>query len=118
MITALPLSRSEIWWVRALDFPRLQIAVMALLLLLVEIMVLDHSSVGTWLLYAILGICLAWQLWWIVPFTPLASVEVKDASDPDDANNAFESSPPMCSGPIVTRTSYWISFERTHPIFW
>jgi len=46
-MTALPLSRSEIWWVRALDFPRLQIAVMALLLLLVEITVLDHSSVGT-----------------------------------------------------------------------
>jgi endonuclease/exonuclease/phosphatase (EEP) superfamily protein YafD len=86
LLTALPLSRSEVWWVRALDFPRLQIAVMAFALLLVEIMLLEHHSLAVWALYGVAGLCLAWQLWWVVPFTPLAAVEVKKApahADPD-----------------------------------
>ncbi len=88
VMTALPLSRSEIWWVRALDFPRLQLAVLALLLLVAEIAVLDRGLAGTWTLVALVGLCLVWQGWWIAPFTPLASVEVADApadADPDDS---------------------------------
>ncbi|MEO8010788.1 MAG: endonuclease/exonuclease/phosphatase family protein, partial [Dokdonella sp.] len=88
VMTALPLSRSEIWWVRALDFPRLQLAAFALVLLFVEIGALDRGSASTWVLYAVVGLCLAWQAWWIAPFTPLASVEVKDSpvdGDPKDS---------------------------------
>lgn len=89
VMTALPISRSEIWWVRALDFPRLQLAAMALILLVIEAMTLDSGAAGTWFLYAVGGLCLAWQAWWIVPFTPLATVEVKDAPVHDDPDNAL-----------------------------
>ena len=89
VMTALPLSRSEIWWVRALDFPRLQLAVMALVLLLIELLVLDRSSIGMWLLFTITCICLAWQAGWIAPFTPLFSVEAKDALGSDDPDNSL-----------------------------
>jgi endonuclease/exonuclease/phosphatase (EEP) superfamily protein YafD len=89
VMTALPISRSEVWWVRALDFPRLQLAALALVLLAVELVALDRSSVAAWLLYAVGGLCLAWQAWWIIPFTPLVSVEVKDVQGKADADNAL-----------------------------
>ncbi len=89
VMTALPLSRSEVWWVRALDFPRLQVAIASLLLLLAEMVVLDRSTIGAWFLFAVGGLCLAWQAWWISPFTPLVSVEVKAAPSTDDSDNAL-----------------------------
>lgn len=89
VMTALPMSRSEVWWVRALDFPRLQLAVFALALLLIELVILDRSSVGMWLLVAAGVACLAWQAWWIVPFTRLVAVEVKDAPSDDDPENSI-----------------------------
>ncbi|HET9031446.1 MAG TPA: endonuclease/exonuclease/phosphatase family protein [Dokdonella sp.] len=87
-MTALPISRSEVWWERALDFPRLQLAAAGALLLLIEFITLDLDSIATWFLLAVAGLCVAWQAWWIVPFTPLVSIEVKDApasADPDNA---------------------------------
>lgn len=89
VMTALPLSRSEIWWVRALDFPRLQLAVVALVLLVTEIVVLELNSAGAWSLIALVGLCLAWQTWWIAPFTQLASVEVAAAPDISDADDSI-----------------------------
>jgi endonuclease/exonuclease/phosphatase (EEP) superfamily protein YafD len=89
VMTVLPVSRSEIWWVRALDFPRLQLAVLALLLLLIELVALDSRSIGAWALYAVGGLCLAWQTWWIVPYTPIMSVEVKPAPHDSDAANSL-----------------------------
>lgn len=88
-MTALPLSRSEVWWIRMLDFPRLQVAAFALALLLIEAVVLDISSAGTMLLLATDAACLVWQAWWIVPFTPLVAVEVEDAPSGDDTQNAL-----------------------------
>lgn len=88
-MTTIPLSRSEIWWVRALDFPRLQLAVFALVLLLTELMLLDGSLVGMWLLIAAGAACLMWQAWWIAPYTPLISVEVKDAPGDGGADDAI-----------------------------
>ena len=87
--TALPMSRSEIWWVRALDFPRLQLATAAFLLLLFEIIMLDRGSPAAWLLFALVSACLGWQLWWIAPFTPLAAIEVKDSPDTEDRDNSI-----------------------------
>ncbi len=89
VMTALPISRSEIWWVRALDFPRLQLAAMAFVLVFIEALVLDWSSTGTWILLAIAAVCLAWHSWWVLPFTPLVSVEVKDAPIGEDLDNSL-----------------------------
>ncbi len=89
LMTALPISRSEVWWIRALDFPRLQFAVLAIALVLVELVVLDLGSEVVWLLVAAGLACLVWQAWWIVPFTPLVSVEVEDASSAADTENSI-----------------------------
>ena len=89
VMTALPISKSERWWVRLFDFPRLQLAAFALVLLIVEIALLDLSVSTVWVLVGIASACLAWHIWWIAPYTRLVPVEVKDAPAGDDSSNAI-----------------------------
>lgn len=77
LATALPLWQHPHWLVRGLDFPRLQLAVLAFLLLLSQMVLLDIASPIAWTLMAISLSCLCWQLWWILPYTPLWRPEVK-----------------------------------------
>ncbi|MFZ0241758.1 MAG: endonuclease/exonuclease/phosphatase family protein [Desulfobacterales bacterium] len=79
LLTLLPLSRCEEWWVRSLDFPRLQLFLLWLLLLLLEFLWLDVSRGSTWGLVTVAGGGLVVQGWWIMPFTRLYPVEVKPA---------------------------------------
>ena len=81
--TLLPLWRHEAWWVRALDFPRLQLSVISLLLLVLELVLLDLSHHLTWGLPVVALLCLVYQAWWIVPYTRLFPVEVKSALSTD-----------------------------------
>ena len=85
LITALPLSKNEAWWVRGWDFPRLQIALLALGQIAASLLLLDLSIWQVWLLPAAGLACLAYQAWWIAPYTPLAPTQVEWAprSDPD-----------------------------------
>lgn len=78
-LTLLPLWRSEAWWVRSLDFPRLQLFVISLLLLLVEMAFLDLSHPGVRGLIAVSLMCLVYHAWWIAPYTRMFPVEVKPA---------------------------------------
>lgn len=75
----LPLSRNPHWIVRGLDFPRLQFAALAALLLVAEWVVLDVTEFFALLVVGVTVFSLAWQLWWILPYTPLWPVEVKSA---------------------------------------
>ena len=59
------------------------------LLLLVELVVLDRNTGGAWFLFDVGGLCLAWQAWWILPFTPLVSVDVEAAPSTDDPDNGL-----------------------------
>ncbi len=81
--TVLPLVRHSHWLVRAMDFPRLQIAIVAALLLATQLIILDPRDGAVLLLAAATALCLFWQLWWILPYTPLWRIEVK-ASRSDD----------------------------------
>lgn len=83
VVTLLPIWRYEAWWVRDQDFPRLQYAAFALLLLALEWFVLERGSARWWLLAGITLACLVYQVWWIVPHTRLYRQEVKSATDPD-----------------------------------
>lgn len=83
IITLLPLWRHEAWWVRSLDFPRLQLSVISLLLLVLESALLDLSHPSTWGLLVVVMLCLVYQAWWIVPYTRLFPVEVKSAINAD-----------------------------------
>jgi endonuclease/exonuclease/phosphatase (EEP) superfamily protein YafD len=79
--TLLPLSRHEAWWIRACDFPRLQIVALsaAVLAALVASGTID-DTVGRLLAAGLLG-CVAYQLAVILPYTRLWRMEVPGRSE-------------------------------------
>lgn len=83
VFTLLPLWRFEAWWVRALDFPRLQFSMILMLLIVLVLASLDLSKSSTWCLLIAASFCLVYQAWWIIPYTQLFPVEVKSATHAD-----------------------------------
>ncbi len=81
--TLLPLSKGSHWMIRGLDFPRLQIALLAGVLLAAQLLVLDLQLPLTWLLIAVTMLCFLWQLYWVVPYTLIWPNEVKDSCSTD-----------------------------------
>lgn len=84
--TLLPIWRTPHWVVRSMEFPRLQFAVVAAVLLpAIAIHLHDDRRLAGYLLVTLL-VVLIWQGWWILPYLPrLRRPEVKDAVDPDPA---------------------------------
>lgn len=82
VLTFLPLSREEVWWIRGGDFPRLQILGLGVLLGIAQVWVLDWSSPGSWILIFLVAACVVWQAWWIWPYTFFHSKEVRCAAYP------------------------------------
>ncbi|MCR9277031.1 MAG: endonuclease/exonuclease/phosphatase family protein [Pseudomonadaceae bacterium] len=80
LFTLLPLSRHPHWLVRGLDFPRLQLAVLAGGLL-VAVLLGDLATTAKLLLLATTLACLLWQLAWILPYTRLWRCEVPRVAD-------------------------------------
>lgn len=79
ILTLAPLSRSEKWWIRGWDFPRLQLFIAMLVLVTIEFFYLDLSVTRN-LLTIGLGLSGAVFLgWWILPYTILYKKEVKKA---------------------------------------
>jgi endonuclease/exonuclease/phosphatase (EEP) superfamily protein YafD len=71
--TLLPFSGSHAWWVRMWDFPRVQLAVvLAAVVALAFVLPPPLRSVVA----AVAAGCLAYQLWRILPFTPLVRKEM------------------------------------------
>lgn len=80
LATLLPFWRNPHWIVRGWDFPRLQLATLALLLLPVQATTLDITQLYGQVLICLTLASLVWQLWWILPYTPLWRSEVKATS--------------------------------------
>ncbi|MGQ9427548.1 endonuclease/exonuclease/phosphatase family protein [Gilvimarinus sp. F26214L] len=78
-IALLPQLHFESWVVRSFDFPRLQISIALVVLLVMELALLDLDQLSSWLLIvaAVVGLC--YEAWWIIPYSPLFPVEVKQA---------------------------------------
>ncbi len=66
--TALALIETDQWWIRVLDFPRLQIAVV-LAVALLTFGWAGPRNVAAGVLAAVFLVALAWQLWMIAPYT-------------------------------------------------
>lgn len=84
VLTFLPLWKNPAWWVRGLDFPRLQLCVLALALLLAQALLLSYSEPLQILISVLVVGCLAYQAWWIIPYTRLWRPEVKTANTSRD----------------------------------
>ena len=81
--TGLSLTRLPWWFVRGWDFPRLQIATVALACGFGQILLAAITASAGWPDWAFLALMLvvaAWQAWRIREYTPLASVEVNTAT--------------------------------------
>ncbi|WP_417448257.1 endonuclease/exonuclease/phosphatase family protein [Idiomarina abyssalis] len=77
VLTLAPLSRSQVWWIRGLDFPRLQLSVLLAALLVVGLVVIRDWTSVTAIASGLLIGCLVCQLWWVVPYTFFFPKEVE-----------------------------------------
>ncbi|MGO1501335.1 MAG: endonuclease/exonuclease/phosphatase family protein [Marinobacter sp.] len=77
--TLIPLWRNSHWSVRGFDFPRLQLAALAVLLVIAQLLLLDLGRPLSWVLILVAVGALGAQLWWILPYTAIWPKEVKDA---------------------------------------
>jgi endonuclease/exonuclease/phosphatase (EEP) superfamily protein YafD len=81
LATAAPFVRSEEWWVRALGFPRLEIAILLALALVAFLFVYRPARTVDNIFLVALTASLGYQAYRIVPYTPLWTPEVvKSAS--------------------------------------
>jgi endonuclease/exonuclease/phosphatase (EEP) superfamily protein YafD len=77
MATILPLWRTTRWWVRLCDFPRFQIAVLALAILIVLPLSRRPNGAAEWAFLIALGAAFLWQMSWIWRYLPGAPRDVK-----------------------------------------
>lgn len=82
-VTLLPFWNTNEWWVRAMGFPRLQILVVGVTVMIAGVLFLKGA--GRWLIpLAMIGVC-AYQGWRIYPYTPLSGPEMMLAERAPDA---------------------------------
>ncbi|HZD40718.1 MAG TPA: endonuclease/exonuclease/phosphatase family protein [Terriglobales bacterium] len=87
LATALPLSRSKVWWVRGCDFPRIQIAF--LLALSVATYPLFGKPPGMLenVMFLALGLCLIYQIYMISPYTIITPKQVLPSMAPQKSSS-------------------------------
>lgn len=69
------------WWVRGVDFPRIQIMVLGIIAWIGMIIFWQEWELGQWLLFVSLSVTLAFQLRMVLPYTKLWKKEVQEAKD-------------------------------------
>ena len=79
--TLLPLWRHDAWWVRACEFPRVQIMIFGLALVATYLLFAPRTTTARIALALALP-CVAFQAYRIFPYTPLASKQVQAAAAP------------------------------------
>ena len=80
--TALPFIRKGYWWVRIWDFPRLQSAIVGVLVLC-GFLLWPPDALIERVVFAGLLLAVGYQAFRIYPFTPLAPIQVLASEDPD-----------------------------------
>ena len=84
--TLLPIWKTTRWWVRVCDFPRFQIALVALLIVAVLAVFRFPGNLADWLMLGSLIGVVIWQFTWVGPYIPGASRAVQSCSGSEAAN--------------------------------
>lgn len=82
LCTLLPLWRSEAWWVRGWDFPRVQLLGFGAVIVIGVLVFLPPDAPSTRGVWAVTLASMAYQAWWVTPYTRLYSPEVAPAVNP------------------------------------
>lgn len=80
-------TRFDQWWIRAFDFPRLQISILISIIIFAAIIVFDFSKVIHFIAVALLLVSLIYQVEKIYPYTWFAKKEVMKFEDGDPTDN-------------------------------
>jgi len=75
-VTIIPLSPRRDWWIRALDFPRVQFVIAAALWMVVWLFHGQGTGVFSAFVAFVVFAVLAYQFWLISPFTEVSDIEV------------------------------------------
>ena len=84
-VTAWGLLPFDHWWIRAVDFPRIQFIVLGIASWLGMVFLMDTWTDLQWILFVALSIAIAFQLRMVLPYTPLWKKEVRKATYQADA---------------------------------
>lgn len=82
VITLLPFLPADVWWIRGWEFPRVQIASVTMLVLILYLLWQQQFSVFALLFTMALALCLLYQGARIFPYTPLAGKQVQASQHP------------------------------------
>lgn len=84
--TLMPLIRHDAWWIRVFDFPRLQILVLGLLVLVSFLFFWNVQNILEGMVLVALAAALLFQSYKIFPYTPLATIQVRSVGADAPAN--------------------------------
>lgn len=77
--TMLPLLRTDVWWVRVFDFPRIQVSVVTVTTL-ISYLYMTRAASGFALLFGVgLGLCVVRQAYMMYPYMMFARKQVQDS---------------------------------------
>ena len=95
LFTVLPFIRSPAWWIRIFDFPRVQVAVLTGISLILLFNYTDINSQPVITIFVILSATLLYQLANIVKFTPLFPVNAVRARGRENAFSIMQANVKM-----------------------
>ncbi len=82
MATALPLLRKDAWWIRVLDFPRIQITILSAATMAAYLTLRGDTGIASNLFLAVLSLCLLYQSYMMRPYTFLSRKQVQRSRNP------------------------------------
>lgn len=82
LATLLPLLRTEVWWIRIFDFPRLQITLLAIAVLILYPLVWESGPIWESLFVGLLAASILYQFGRMLPYTPVWKKQVQESRRP------------------------------------
>lgn len=86
LATLIPVSKQSFWWVRILDFPRLQIAFLSAVVALLLFLFPSNDSKADNFVQLLLLLATSYQIFWIYPYLSVAKTEVENIKKENSEN--------------------------------